>query len=242
MALMVIAGTALAAEKADRYPLKSADYLTLHNVAAEPARHQGKSGLRVTLAEDIQERFGRMEVQARQRAAVAGQFPQQLALIDGLEFGDGTLEVELAGEADTRLFENARGFVGIAFHVQQDRRTYDAFYLRPTNGRADDQVRRNHSVQYISHPEGTWSRLREESPGKYESYVDLVPGQWTRVRIEVAGSRALLYVHDAVQPTLIVNDLKTGPGKRGGVALWLDAGTVAHFRNLRVTHAVAAAN
>jgi hypothetical protein len=85
-------------------------------------------------------------------------------------------------------------------------------------------------------------RFREESPGKYESYVDLVPGQWTRIRIEVAGSRAQLYVHDAVQPTLIVNDLKTGSGKRGAVALWLDVGTVAHFRNLRVTHAVPAAH
>jgi hypothetical protein len=42
----------------------------------------------------------------------------------------------------------ARGFAGIAFRVQPDLRTYDAFYLRPTNGRADDQVRRNHAAQY----------------------------------------------------------------------------------------------
>jgi hypothetical protein len=121
--------------------------------------------------------------------------------------------------------------------VQPDLKTYDAFYLRPTNGRADDQVRRNHSVQYISHPDWTWSRLRRESPKKYESYVDLVPGVWTRIRIEVRGDRARLFVHDQEQPTLIVNDVKTGTEGRGAIALWIDVGTVAHFRNLKVSSA-----
>jgi hypothetical protein len=46
--------------------------------------------------------------------------------------------------------------------------------LRPTNGRADDQVRRNHSTQYISYPDFPWYRLREETPGMYESYSDSI--------------------------------------------------------------------
>lgn len=49
-----------------------------------------------------------------------------------------------------------RGFVGVAFRVNldasKDAPKYECFYLRPTNGRADDQVRRNHSTQYISYP------------------------------------------------------------------------------------------
>lgn len=113
-------------------------------------------------------------------------------------------------------------------------KTYDAFYLRPTNGRADDQVRRNHSVQYISHPYWTRDRMRRETPKKYETYVDLVPGAWTRVRIEVCGDRARLYVHGQEQPTLIVDDVKTGARARGGIALCIDAGTEAHFRDVRV--------
>ena len=113
-------------------------------------------------------------------------------------------------------------------------RTYDAFYLRPTNGRAEDQERRNHAAQYISHPEWPWFRLRQETPSKYESYVDLVPGAWTKVRIEVRGDRARLYVHGQEQPTLIVNDVKTGTSAKGAVALWIGPGTVAHFRDLRV--------
>jgi hypothetical protein len=128
-----------------------------------------------------------------------------------------------------------RGFVGIAFPLQPDNHTYDAFYIRPTNGRAEDQERRNHAVQYISHPAWTWSRLRTETPSKYESYVDLVPGVWTKVKIDVRGTQGRLFVHDHEHPTLIVNDIKTGAQAKGSVALWIDSGTIAHFRNVRVT-------
>ena len=112
-------------------------------------------------------------------------------------------------------------------------KTYDAFYLRPTNGRAEDQERRNHSVQYISHPEWPWFRLRKETPSRYEAYVDLAPGAWTKIRIEVRGERARLFVHDSAQPTLIVNDVKSGATAKGAVALWLGPGTIA-TRNLTV--------
>jgi hypothetical protein len=157
-----------------------------------------------------------------------------LAVVEGLEFGNGTIEAEIAGEPAKAAGEGARGFVGIAFRVQPDLRTYDCFYIRPTNGRADDQVRRNHSVQYISHPDWPWFRLRKESPEKYESYVDLQPAVWTKIKIEVKGDRARLYVHGAEQPTLVVSDVKTGAQAKGGVALFIDPSTVAHFRNLRV--------
>jgi hypothetical protein len=102
------------------------------------------------------------------------------------------------------------------------------------NGRAEDQLQRNHSEQYVSHPEFPWNRLRQESPGVYESYVDLVPGEWTKVRIVVSGREARLFVHGADQPCLIVKDLKLGASKGAG-ALWIGPGTEAHFADLRVT-------
>ena len=89
-------------------------------------------------------------------------------------------------------------------------------------------------MQYISFPEFPWQKLRKETPSKYEAYVDLVPGEWNKVKIEVRGRKARLYVNGAEQPTLIVNDLKHGVSK-GGIALWVGPGTVAHFSNLRVT-------
>ncbi|MBK5097758.1 MAG: hypothetical protein JJE01_08245 [Gemmatimonadetes bacterium] len=124
-----------------------------------------------------------------------------------------------------------RGFVGVAFRVDpEDPSRYECFYLHPTNARADVQLRRNHTTQCVSHPDYPWYRLREESPGVYESYVDLVPGAWTKVRIEVSGVQAQLYVNGAEEPTLIVNDLKRG-NVSGQAGLWLHSSTLAHFRN-----------
>jgi hypothetical protein len=157
----------------------------------------------------------------------------QLAILKGQQFKDGVIDVWLCGDVAPGSFMGARGFAGVAFRVQ-DAASYEAFYLRPTNGRADDQVRRNHSAQYISHPDFPWQRLRKEFPEMYESYVDLAPGEWTQVRIEVSGRKAKLYVHGSPQPTLIVNDLKRGEAS-GLVALWIGPGTVAHFSGLKVT-------
>jgi hypothetical protein len=219
--------TRTAARQPKHYPLESVAGLQLHNVVAEPATLQGKKGVRIMGSEEARRRLQTMTPDEQ------AHFPQ-LAAIDGLEFGNGVIEAEIAGEPAPGVGGDARGFVGIAFRLQNDGITYDAFYLRPTNGRADDQERRNHAVQYISQPDWPWFRLRKESPSKYESYVDLLPGVWTRVKIEVRGERARLYVHDQQQPTLIVNDLKTGAQGTGAIALWIDRGSVAHFRSLRV--------
>jgi hypothetical protein len=74
---------------------------------------------------------------------------------------------------------DARGFIGIDFRGQEHGARTESIYLRPTNGRADDQLRRNHSVQYDSVPDFPWFRLRKESPGVYESYTDLEAGEWS---------------------------------------------------------------
>jgi hypothetical protein len=159
-----------------------------------------------------------------------------LALLKGADFKNGTIEVELAGKPSAGSFAAARGFVGIAFRVQSGGSKYECIYLRPTNGRADDMARRNHSTQYASEPEWGWERLRKESPSVYESYVDLEAGAWTRYKIVVKGTRAELYVHGAAQPCLIVKDLKLGEAA-GAIALWVGPGTEAHFANLKVTPA-----
>ena len=198
------------------YALESDAGLTPQRVKIEPATLAGKKGVRVMAA------------------AAETQELDDLAIIADSDFGNGTIEAEIAGQPAPGSGEGARGFVGIAFRVKDDK-TYDAFYIRPTNGRADDQERRNHATQYISHPDWTWNRLRKETPGKYESYVDLQPGVWTKIKIEVRGDRARLYVNDAAQPCLIVNDLKTGASGRGKIALWIGLGAVGHFRNLVVS-------
>ena len=160
----------------------------------------------------------------------------RLLILPGSEIGDGSIEIDVAGDvmggADPAL--GPRGFVGVAFHINAGASAFEHIYLRPTNARAEDQVRRNHSVQYAAEPDAPWYVLREQSPEKYESYTDLVPGEWTRMRIEIAGTKARLFVHEAEQPTLIVNDLRLGSAT-GRIALWIGPGTVAHFSNLRIS-------
>lgn len=192
--------------------LQSAAGLTLRRVKAEPVTYKGRKAIRIT-SEGSDNGF---------------------AIVAGPEFQDGAIGVDLAGEPGAGAQSQARGFVGVAFRMAPDASKFELIYVRPTNGRADDQERRNHSTQYDSFPDYPWSRLRKETPGKYESYVDLVSGEWTKVRITVSGMKARLYVHGAEQPTLLVNDLKLGQTK-GAIALWVGPGTVAHFSNLKVS-------
>jgi hypothetical protein len=172
--------------------------------------------------------------QALQMTQKAGAATDSLAVLKGVTFGNGTIEAEMAGAPAKGSNEAARGFIGIAFHLQPDGSAYECFYLRPTNGRAADQLRRNHSTQYVSAPDWPWERLRKETPGLYESYVDLQPGEWTKVRIVVNGLDASLYVGGASEPCLLVHDLKLG-AKDGGIALWIGPGTEGYFRNLKVS-------
>lgn len=153
------------------------------------------------------------------------------AIVNGVTFHNGTIDVELAGQPAIGADGGARGFIGIGFRRQNGR--FEYIYLRPTNGRADDQVRRNHSTQYSSHPDFDFSVSRREAPEKYESYVDLEPGVWTRCRITVDGVKARLYVHGASQPALVIDDLKLGDST-GGVVLWIGPGTEGYFTNLQI--------
>lgn len=158
---------------------------------------------------------------------------QSYAVVKDATFRDGVIEVDLAGQPAAGAFTAARGFIGIAFRLQADGQ-YEYIYLRPTNGRADDQVRRNHSTQYSAYPDFDFARSRQEAPEKYESYADVQPGTWTKYRIEIEGRKARLYVNGAEQPCLIVNDLRHEPAQ-GGVALWVGPGTEGYFSNLKIT-------
>ena len=222
IALLTLAlSTGFTQVKPTTVSLDNPSEMQFRNVKTEQVTYKGRKALRVTDAAPPNVADG-----------------IQLVILNKTEFQDGVIEIELAGEPAANAGEGARGFVGVAFRVNldaaKDAAEYECFYLRPTNGRTDDQVRRNHSAQYISHPDFPWNRLRKEFPEKYESYVDVVPGEWTKIKIEVRGDKARLYVHDAPQPVLVVNDLKHGQS-RGQIALWVGAGSVAHFSNLRVS-------
>jgi len=159
-----------------------------------------------------------------------------VALLGRPKLRDGTVEVWVVGALGPRAAADDRGFIGLVFRSSPDGSRFENMYLRPTNGRAIDQLRRNHSTQYASLPDYPWYRLRTESPGKYESYVDLLPGEWTHIRIVVNGQRATLFVNDAPQPCLVVTDLKMGASE-GMIGLWIGPGTRGYFSRMVVTPA-----
>ncbi|MEM9408077.1 MAG: hypothetical protein AAGA81_18725 [Acidobacteriota bacterium] len=206
-----------AGAETERFTLQSPQSLRPIKVATSPTTFDGKPALRVVEA-----------------PGAKGSEDDKLVIISGTKVQDGVIELSVSSRPADDAGPNARGFAGVAFRVNSDASRYECFYLRPTNGRANDQLRRNHSTQYVSHPEYPWHRLREETPGKYEAYVDLVPGDWTDLRIELEGETAKLFVHGSDQPTLIVNDLKHGVTE-GQIALWMGPGTEAYFSEVSIT-------
>jgi hypothetical protein len=156
------------------------------------------------------------------------------ALLRGTDFQDGTIEADIALKITTPPGVRMPGFVGIAFRARPDGSHYELFYLRPGNSHAEDQAMRNHSVQYTSEPDFGWYKLRREWPWVYEAYADLQLETWTKVRVDVKGRSAKLYLNGSENPSLLVEGLK-GQDLHGGIALWGYQGEEAYFSNVRVT-------
>ena len=154
--------------------------------------------------------------------------------INGIDFQDGTIEVKVLSRLLKNAPEFARGFIGIAFRINDSNTKYESIYLRPVNARTDDQIRRNHSIQYYSYPDYKFDRLRKEAPEKYEAYSDMEMNKWITLRIEVKGSKARLFLNGSTQPALVVSDLKHGAGIAGAVGLWVDVGTEGFFTDLAI--------
>ncbi|MEO8402987.1 MAG: family 16 glycoside hydrolase [Chitinophagaceae bacterium] len=171
---------------------------------------------------------------SRDTATQGADIPTFVRLQNTDSFNNGTIEVMLLSRLLPGAGAYARGFIGLAFRINKDNSRFESIYLRPTNGRADDQLRRNHSTQYFSYPDYQFDRLRKEAEGKYESYADIGLNEWIKMKIVVKDAQAKLYLNNNLQPVLIVNDLKMGAANSGAIGLWVDTGTEAFFRDIKV--------
>jgi len=198
------------------FPLRDTAGLIAPKVKTEAVKYLGRESVRIT---------------------VEGEDRDGLALLPGTDFQDGAIEGDIALKTTTPPRVRYPGFVGIAFRVRPDASHYELFYLRPGNSEAADQAMRNHAVQYVSEPGFGWYRLRREWPWVYESHAELAMETWTKVRIEVAGRAAKLYLNGSAKPSLVVDGLK-GEDLHGAVGLWGFTGEEAYFSNVRITPAV----
>ncbi len=154
--------------------------------------------------------------------------------IKGIEFKNGTIEVKVLSRLLKNAPDYARGFIGVAFRISGGNAKFESIYIRPVNARVEDQVRRNHSIQYYSYPDYKFDRLRKEAPERYESYADMEMNKWITMRIEVKDTQAKLFLDNNKQPSLIVNDLKHGAGLSGAIGLWVETGTEGFFSDLKI--------
>lgn len=189
------------------------------SVSMSTASYGGKSAIRLT-----------------KDPAVSEVDEPTFAKLKDVNFRNGSIEVKVRSRLLPNAPESARGFIGVAFRIDERNSKFECLYLRPTNGRAEVQLRRNRSTQYFSYPDFKFDRLRKEAPGEYESYVDIGLDEWIDLRIEVRGTKARLFVNKAKEPVLIVNDLKHGPDLSGAVGLWVEVGTEGYFADLKIQH------
>lgn len=156
--------------------------------------------------------------------------------VKNIEFKNGVIEVDVLSRLLPTASPTDRGFIGVAFRINDSNSKFECIYIRPANGRAEEQLRRNHSTQYFSFPSYKFHRLRKESPEMYESYAHMELNTWIKLKIVVMGSQAKLFLNNNKQPSLIVNDLKHGADAAGAIGLFVDAGTEGYFSNLKIRH------
>lgn len=149
-----------------------------------------------------------------------------LGILRDIAFDNGIIEIELLGENNP-----GKSFIGIAFNIQNDS-TYEAIYFRPFNFVAEKQIRKNHMVQYIFHPEFTWRKLREERTGDYEDEISNPPNpdEWFKAIIRINDTTVDVYTNGISKPVLTVDRLTST--KSNKIGIWTGFGSSGRFRNL----------
>ncbi len=158
------------------------------------------------------------------------------ARILGLDdFENGTIEIKMYSQIQNPSpFSGAAGFIGLYFRIQADNSAFESIYLRPKVGRAANQLHRNHAVQYFAYPDAKFDTLRKTAAFKYEGSAPVALNEWIKMRIEVNGETAEMFINDLKYSSFIV-DKMLGKSKKGFVGLYVDIGTMGYFKDLKVT-------
>lgn len=156
------------------------------------------------------------------------------AKVSKLSFHNGVIEVKMLSRLLPDAPDFARGFIGIAYRINEDDTQFESFYVRPTNGRqCIDPVRKAHGCQYFSYPQYTFAYFREHQITDYEAPVDIDLNEWIDLKAIIEDKHAQFYINN--QLVLEVHDMKHGANARGSIGLFVDIGTEAYFKDLRVT-------
>jgi hypothetical protein len=152
-----------------------------------------------------------------------------VAWLQGVEFSNGTIELDIRGKDVLQ-----QSFVGIAFHGT-DNKTYEAVYFRPFNFQSTDPVRKIHAVQYVAYPDYPWQVLREKFNGKFEKAVIPSPkgNEWFHAKITIKYPLVTVFVNGNPEPSLSIEKLNTN--KTGKIGLWVGNNSDGDFANFQIT-------
>ena len=212
-------------EQGGRWALQNADGFAANLVNANAASFKERSAVMVELTPEAQK--------ALLAGTGLGNGPS--FIMAPVQLANGVIEVDLAARINGKGAPDVRGFAGIAFHIDDKIETFEAVYLRMTNGSKNKPPppapRNGFAVQYISYPDRYWRKLRQEHPNVYEKAAPVAIESWHTLRLEIADSTVNAFVDG--EKVLTVSDLRF-PNRKGRIGLWVDDGTAGYFSDLKV--------
>jgi hypothetical protein len=223
-----VLGMSVASAQRERLTLKKQTF-ELHNVTGSIIKFAGKDVLKIE--RDL--RALPFDVNNIEKTVDEPHYARLVGLED---FENGTIEVQMYSQIqDPPPYPGVAGFIGVYFRIKEDDSAFEGIYVRPKVGRANSQRLRNHAVQYISYPHAKFDTLRKTyPPGSYEGSAPVALNEWIKMRIEVNGETAEMFINDLKYSSFIV-DKMLGKHTIGGVGLYVDIGTIGYFKDLKVT-------
>ncbi|MFC1725364.1 SMP-30/gluconolactonase/LRE family protein [candidate division KSB1 bacterium] len=142
-----------------------------------------------------------------------------IAYLKDVEFENGTIEVDFLVTPETRSYP------GVIFRMQ-DRRNYERFYIRPHR-----EPFYPDALQYVAAFNGldSWQMYSGEGETAMGNFPE---NEWFRIKIEVSGSQAKVYVVDMDNPALVIKHLQHGESI-GTIGLYGPPNGTAYFSNFK---------
>ena len=142
-----------------------------------------------------------------------------MPILKDLRFESGTIEMDMA-------LTRPNGFIGVDFRVQGGGKRFERLYFRPGASATPN------AIQYDPHFNG-YSNWQVYNPPLHEGKATLPEnGDWFHVKIDVARSKARVFVGGAQEPQLVVRELLSG-SSAGAVGLWVSQAD-AYFANITI--------
>lgn len=156
------------------------------------------------------------------------------ARLNGVILEDCIIEVKMLSRLLPDAPDYARGFIGIAFGINEDDSRFDSFYVQPTNSVTviNDPVRNSHGCQYFSYPGYTFQYFRDHSISIYENSVSCELNKWMELKAEIKGNTGRFYLDGNL---ILTVDEFISASHKGYMGFFVDIGTEAFYKDLVIT-------